>query len=236
MNLRLDWCNDEAATYAVEHWHYSHRLQAGKRARLGVWEDGKFIGAVIFTMGAGGTTKWAPRVGLKTTEMAELARVALRRGHRTPVSRVVAIAVKLLRKQSPGLRLLVSYADPAEGHHGGIYQAGGWIYVGTSTRAAEWIAPDGRQLHSRQVAGGKSNTIIQFGSVRLAPSRSDCQRVDKPPKHKYFLPLDDEIRALIAPLSKPYPKRVGSIPAETAVVQTEEGGSTPTPTLQERTQ
>lgn len=228
MNLRLDWCDNDAAAYAVAHWHYAHNMQAGKSARLGVWEDGKFIGAVVFTMGSGGATKWAPRVGLLQTEMAELARVALRHTHRTPVSRVVAIAVRMLRKQSPGLRLLVSYADPAQGHHGGIYQAAGWIYAGKSTASPEWLTPDGRQVHTRALA------VTQFGVKRSTGLRtSDCQRVARPAKHKYFLALDEEVRQRILPLSKPYPKCVGSETADTAAHPAAEGGSTPTPTLHE---
>jgi len=50
--LRIDWCSYDAARYAVEHWHYSRSLPCSKTARLGVWEDGKFIGAIVFAWGA----------------------------------------------------------------------------------------------------------------------------------------------------------------------------------------
>jgi len=230
MNLRLDWCSSEAAAYAVLHWHYARNVQPGKSAKIGVWENSRFVGAVIFTMGSGSTTKWATRVQLDRTEMAELSRVALWSSHQTPVSRILAIAVKMLRKQSPGLRLLVSYADPVHGHHGGIYQAAGWIYCGPSSVSQEWIAPDGRRLHNRELSGN-TGTVMQFGRVCIVPKRSECQQITNPPKHKYLFPLDPEIRERIAPLAKPYPRRVGSIPAETPVHPTGEGGATPTPTL-----
>ena len=49
------------------------------------------------------------------------------------------------------------------------------------------------------------------------------------PKYKYFMPLDDEMRKLIEPLRKPYPKRdkqaIGSY-------QEHSGGAAPTVTLQ----
>ena len=54
MNLRLDWCSHQAAKFAVEKWHYSRALQVGKAAHVGVWEDDKFIGVVVFT----GLTAW----------------------------------------------------------------------------------------------------------------------------------------------------------------------------------
>lgn len=50
--LVLDWIDYKAARLAVESWHYSRRMPAGKLAKIGVWEDGRFIGAIIFGMGA----------------------------------------------------------------------------------------------------------------------------------------------------------------------------------------
>ena len=90
---------------------------------LGCWEEGNFIGAVIFAWGA--NCNMAKHQGLKMTEAAELVRVALR-DHKTPVSRILSICIKMLKRQSPGLKLLLSYADPCHGHVGGIYQASGW--------------------------------------------------------------------------------------------------------------
>ena len=125
-DLTLAWCSHAAAKYAVEHWHYSRTMPAGKNAMIGVWEEGQFLGAVLFGTGAGNATN-GRRFGLaQRFEVAELVRVALRE-HRTPVSRIVAIALRMVRTQSPGLRLIVSFADPYHGHVGGIYQAMGWL-------------------------------------------------------------------------------------------------------------
>ena len=49
--LKLDWCSHEAAKYAVEHWHYSGRIPPSKLAKVGVWEDGQFIGAIVYGVG-----------------------------------------------------------------------------------------------------------------------------------------------------------------------------------------
>ena len=190
--LKLDWCSYEAAKYAVEHWHYSKTMPKSKLVKVGVWEDGRFIGVVLF--GVGATPNVTRGYGLEDAQIAELVRVALTK-HVTPVSRIVAVALKMLRKQSPGLRLLVSYADPDEGHHGGIYQAGNWCYVGQMGSDRE-ILVDGVWKHRRAV--GHSGTSSVKGRV-WRPT---------PGKHKYLYPLDDAMRKQIAPLAKPYPKRV----------------------------
>ena len=63
------------------------------------------------------------------TECAELCRIALNK-HVTPVSRILSIAIKMLKREMPGIRLLVSYADLNQGHEGKIYQASNWVFVG----------------------------------------------------------------------------------------------------------
>ena len=36
----------------------------------------------------------------------------------------------MLKREMPGIRLLVSYADLNKGHEGKIYQASNWVFVG----------------------------------------------------------------------------------------------------------
>src|SRR4051812_47005478 len=108
--LRLDWATGAAAKFACERWHYTGSLpNAG--VRIGVWEGGVFAGVILFGIGAGRSTDGS-RYGLRrANEVAELVRVALKPGHVHPVSRCVSIAVRMLRRQSPNLRLLISFAD-----------------------------------------------------------------------------------------------------------------------------
>jgi hypothetical protein len=120
--LRLDWCSYEAAKYAVEHWHYSMAMPAGKNIYVGVWENGEFTGAIIYGMGA--TPQLGKPYRLGIYQVCELVRVALRK-HYTPVTRLLAIAIRMVHRHNPGLRLIVSFADPSQGHHGGIYAGGG---------------------------------------------------------------------------------------------------------------
>lgn len=228
-DLRLDWCSHAAAKYAVEHWHYSGRMPASKSVYLGVWERGQFVGSVVFSHGASDAI--GKPYGLPQVNICELTRVALGR-HLSPVSRVVSVAIRLLRRQSPGLRMVVSYADPAQSHHGGIYQAMGWLYVGTTTPDKKYVDRNGREWHSRNASetGWKKN----FKRYTRAPKPSECTVIPIPAKHKYLLPLDEGMRHHVAPLAKPYPKRscAESIVADASAFHAGEGGSTPTSALQ----
>jgi antitoxin (DNA-binding transcriptional repressor) of toxin-antitoxin stability system len=222
-DLKLDWCSHEAAKYACEKWHYSGCIPKAKLAKVGVWECTRFIGAVIF--GCGACPQIAKPFGLKQTEVCELVRVALTK-HETPVSRIVAIASRLLSRSMPGIRIVVSYADPEQGHNGGIYQAGNWIYCG-HTKPTEWFedCETGERIHSHVYRRGKRGRAT-------ADKAAGIIRAVKLVKHKYLMPFDAEIRARIEPLRKPYPKRERSADSGTPGNQSGRGGAIPTRSLQ----
>lgn len=215
-DLQLDWCSHTAAKYAVEHWHYSKTMPKSKLAKIGVWEHGQFIGAVIF--GVGATRALVKRYGLMPEEGCELVRVALCQ-HHSPVSRIVSIALKMLRNEYQGLRLVVSYADPEHSHTGSIYQAGGWIYDGKSATADEYLFL-GRRWQGRSFRNSYKG-LEHHPSVKIIKGSS---------KYRYLYPLDKEIRQRILPLAKPYPKRVKDS-SEPAAIHAAEGGAAPTHTL-----
>ena len=189
-DLKIDWATFEAAKHACLNWHYSKCVPSGKLVKVGVWEKGKFIGVVLFGRGANHNMGKAFSAG--QDQCVELVRIALRK-HESPVSRIASLAMKFLRRANPGLRLVVSYADPDEGHHGGIYQAGNWLYTGTSGTAIKvWYK--GRWAHKKTV----DNAGIDQSGLKK-------KRVQG--KHRYLMPLDKEMKKRILPLSKPYPKR-----------------------------
>lgn len=226
-DLRIDWASHAAAKYACENWHYSGSVPVPPLVKIGAWEDGRFIGVVVFSRGA--TPSLLKPFGIKQDEGCELTRVALTK-HLTPVSRIIRLAIRFLKKKSPGLKLIVSFADPAESHHGGIYQAGNWVYSGKSSPSMEYIDKNGRRWHARMVK--KQGWTTVNGVVRKTLTPDECTAVKKPGKHRYLMPLDDEMRKRILPLAKPYPKRATSADSGTPGIQPGGGGANPTVALQ----
>jgi hypothetical protein len=202
-NLRIDWATHEAAKYACENWHYSKSVPVPPLVKVGAWERDKFVGVVIFSRGA--TPSLLNPFGLQQTEGCELTRIAMTK-HDTPVSRIVRLAIQFLKRNSSELRLIVSFADPSEGHHGGVYQAGNWIYSGQGSKSVEYIGPDGKRWHARMIK--KQGWTTVQGKRRKTLTPNQCTPVEKPGKHRYLMPLDEDMRQRIMPLAKPYPKRV----------------------------
>lgn len=200
-DLRIDWATHEAAKYACENWHYSKSLPVPPLVKIGAWERKKFVGVVIFSRGA--SSNLLTPYGLCSNEGCELTRIAMT-NHDAHVSRIVRLSVQFLKRNNPKLRLIVSFADPHYGHHGGIYQAGNWIYAGSTASGKEYWH-NGQRLHSRQVSEKGWN--IQQGVKRKTVRPSECKIISTPGKHRYLMPLDARMRKQIEPLSKPYPKR-----------------------------
>lgn len=218
----------------MERWHYSRSLPNQKLVRIGAWEAGRFIGAVVF--GDGANPGMFGPYGLTYEAGCELVRVALGK-HETSVTRIIALAIRMLVRQSPGLRLIVSFADPEHGHIGGIYQGGNWIYAGM-TQAADEYRINGVRMHGRALRSTRSThhsrdlatrNIEEWARRVLDPN---IKRVLGSSKYRYLMPLDAEMRARILPLAQPYPKRAGSIATDAPAHQAGEGGVTPTPALQ----
>lgn len=224
VDLKLDWCSHAAAKYAVERWHYSKTLPPPPRVSVGVWENTFFIGVVLFSRGA--CPHLLSPYGLQQTEGCEMTRVALTQ-HTTPVTRIISRAIMMLKKLSPTLRLIVSFADPMQGHTGIIYQAGNWVFVGDTSPDYFHIDKTGKKYHSRQVRRNGA-PIKQYGQYRLTPDPRAMKLVETTGKHRYLFPLDAAMQKQIEPLRKPYPKRAKDQAATCPVAL---GGETPTRTL-----
>lgn len=210
-------CEAKAASFATHKWHYSGTVPVGKQVKFGVWEHGIFVGVVCFGMGASPTLHRQFNIGRR--EVAELTRVALSK-HSTPVSRIVRISLQLLRAENPGLRIIVSFADPKQGHIGGIYQAGGWTYLGETNPKINYLL-NGKYYHSRSLSGRN------FGG--RAPSKGllgKAKKVHEPGKHRYAIALNKTDKKMLATMHLPYPKRTKPS-SEAAGSQPEKDGAIP---------
>ena len=135
-------------------------------------------------------------------------------------SNALAKTFKWIKDNDKNIKVLLSYADNAQEHLGGIYQATNWIYQGLSTDIAlmpNWGISLTKEphdwIHSRSV-------FNLWGSGNLEHLRKEIGkqgykefwRREEPPKHRYIQILPQskkEKRDLVKRLkheTKPYPK------------------------------
>lgn len=189
-------CEHKAAKFSVINWHYSHKMPVGKLTLFGAWEDDKYIGAMVF--GRGATSQIGKPFNLEQHQICELVRVAFKR-HKVEVTRCISIALRLLKKNSPTMRLVVSYADPLQGHDGAIYRAGNWFYLG-QTSATTMYFNGSRWLHARELTSG-SWAKKRWTKEQIA----DMPKRELPGKYKFAMPLDKEMREIIEKMAVDFP-------------------------------
>lgn len=199
MSLEIFACPRPLARQAVMDWHYSRSLPAAGLDCYGIRECGRFVGVVIFGMGA--NPRLGMPFGLPRAQVRELVRVALAGGRSIPTSRVVAACLDRLRKARPELRLVVSYADPRQGHIGTLYQAGNWTYLG-QTPPARVIRLFGERMHPRSLYQRHGTSSLAWLKAHVDPEATGSY---DPPKHRYAYAFDGQIRRRLRRLGQPYP-------------------------------
>lgn len=185
MKLKLDWCSHEAAKYACEYWHYSKCIPKSKLVKIGVWENDRFIGVIIYSLGA--NYNLHRLFNLKTTEVCELTRIALNK-HTNPVTKIVAISLKMLKKLCANLKLVVSYADRDQGHEGIIYKAGNWLRHGECFD--EHYLLFGKKIHPKTVGDRYGTRSIPYIRQNIDPTVTKLKTLGK---IRYIYKLDKRI-------------------------------------------
>ena len=147
----------------------------------------------------------------------EIARVAVHPdAPMNSTSRVVALANAHVARVTD-LEWVFSYADTGQGHHGGIYQALGAVYVGVSESRPGFML-DGKPIHPRSVvARYGTQAMANNEAVEAAAARGEKLEwvADmNTAKHAYILPIGNKasqraIRKALKPHEMPYPKRGG---------------------------
>jgi hypothetical protein len=198
--LLVDFCSYDAIKYACQNWHYSKTTPIGKIVKIGVWEDKKFIGCVLFSRGS--VRNIGSPYGLNQDQVCELTRIALT-DHTYPVTQIISKSIKLLKKNSPNLKLIVSYADSNQKHLGTIYQASNWIYTGHVKPNAILII-NGEIKLARSVNAKYGTRSLKWLKENVDPNAKHAE--DKG-RHKYLYPLNKMLRKKMMKLSKPYPKK-----------------------------
>ena len=117
-------------------------------------------------------------------------------------SRVLGLVIRALRRDT-SLKFLLTYADPAQGHLGIIYQASNWLYTGLSDAMPLYDLGDGRLRHSRSLSHAYGTHSMQH----FADHGVDVKVVKQIRKHRYIYFLDPAWRSRLQVPVHPYPKK-----------------------------
>jgi hypothetical protein len=168
----------------------------------GVYDHDRLVGGVVITAGARNGHRLLS--GADQSAVATLARLWIEDEiGKNAESHVLAVVARLIARDH-GLKMLLSYADPAAGHRGTIYMAAGWLYLGMSDTGRYLALGNGELRHPRSVA----STYGTNRPSRLRKMGIPARSVLVGGKHRYALVLDRSWAWRLAAQPKPYPARI----------------------------
>jgi hypothetical protein len=207
--MRLEKATYKAIKYSCMKFHYAKSVPVNTFGYSVFNNNKEFCGVVLY--GTGANNNIATQYKLKQGEVIELVRVALN-GKQECTSKCLSISLRLIKKDIPLCKMIVSYADIDQNHTGIIYQATNWTYTGISmqnTTDSSWIV-NGKRYHGRIISDwvkskGGLNGISRSEFLKKHYDKNAKEFITKG-KIKYLYPISHEMKKLCKSLSKPYPK------------------------------
>lgn len=140
--------------------HYAQRLPSISIA-FGLFIDGNLEG--ILTIGKPASNSLCEGVCGKEYKqyVYELNRLCVNEG--LPKNTLSQFVSKVLKELSTEKIILISYADEGANHHGYIYQATNWLYLGKTKERTDKYTPNGK--HSRHYTN-EYNHLRKFRSSK----------------------------------------------------------------------
>ena len=193
-----------AAKAILERNHYLHSMPGGSHLAFGVFAGHHLLGALTF--GAGPANVHRLVEGARRDDCMILSRLWLDDLlPKNSESKMIGVALRSLRRNTT-VKFVVSYADPAAGHVGVIYQATGWLYTGLSQATPLFDIGDGVVRHSRSL----SHSYGTHSTKHFAAHGATVRVIPQAPKHRYLRFLDSAWRPRLRVPVLRYPKREGS--------------------------
>jgi hypothetical protein len=141
----------------VKKWHYSGKVVNNSKLHFGAFLDGVLHGVMSFGSPLD-KSKVLPLVQpCLWNEMLELNRMAFDDYlPKNSESRCFSIAIKLLKKNAPHIKWILSFSDGTQCGDGTIYRASGFVLSAIKKNDQIWQAPTGEQFARMSLTDGKS--------------------------------------------------------------------------------
>ena len=173
--------NNKEAHDLILNTHYAGRLPSISYS-FGLFRDGVLAGIVTY----GKPSSSPQRKGVCGPDFAgyvlELNRLCLVDNLKNEASYLVGASLRMLPKPA----VIISYADPEQGHEGYIYQATNFIYCGLTEKRTEWKVRGMEHLHSATLAD-KFRGVKNPAKAIRAKYGDDFYLKPRPRKHRYII-------------------------------------------------
>lgn len=217
--------------------HYSGKVVPNSQLHFGVFLDGRCEGVMQFGPSSDkrkiitlvGDTKW--------NDFIELNRMAFSDNlPRFSESRAISVAIKLIKKNYPNIKWIVSFADGCQCGDGTIYRASGFYLTGLKVNTGMRISPTGKVYSQLTFSAHRPNEMYKFKEYKKLEGfmLRYIYFIDKTCKDKLTVPIIpfSKIKDMGAEMYKGQKIKRGEHEDNASGFQLEESGSIPTATLQ----
>lgn len=213
-DIRVAPISSRDARAIITRYHYSGKVDTRSQLSLGVFLNGRALGALQFgpsidkrkTIGLVAGTRW--------NEYLDLHRLAFSDElPRNSESRALAVAMRLIRHHYPHVRWVLSYADATQCGDGTIYRAAGFVLTGIKPNSSMWRLPDGT-VHAKIVFEPSFSSSVdagvkgRYGKTGSETSTAFLRRIGAIPlpgyQFRYIYFLDPAARARLTVPEIPY--------------------------------
>lgn len=203
--IKMERIDNDAARLFMSRHHYTHTCPKPVLA-YGVYHNGKMQCCVVYGRPVGKNLSSSIWEGGNDNECLELVRLfSYDECPKNIESWSISNSIKMIRRDMPQIKVLVSYADTGAGHIGYIYQASSWQYIGIGSSEHK-IFIDGERQHRRTLYSRYGTSSL----IELKDMLGDRLVVeeDRFTKNKYIKIINDKknVEKLLKVDFLPYPK------------------------------
>lgn len=203
----------------VKKYHYSGKVVNMSFLHFGAFLDDKLHGVLSY----GPPMDKMQVINLVTTtnistkekwnEMLELNRMAFDDYlPKNSESRCIAVSIRLIKKNAPHIKWLLSYSDATQCGDGAIYRAAGFKLTQIRKNTTIWIFPDGEKYTNISLKSDmkqRAKVCAKYGAKFIASTSMQCfkdigakEAEGCQNRYIYILSNDCKINATVIPFSK----------------------------------
>ena len=131
--------------------HYSHGCHNGPSPCYGLFYNTELIGVLMFATPCSENVRASIFGNDYKDWVTELHRLHIKDvTPKNTESWFISRCLKMLKKDKPNIKAIISFSDLTEGHSGIIYQATNFYKIGMTGKATFYIDESGRLRHPRQ--------------------------------------------------------------------------------------
>ena len=146
--IKLKVIPSKIAVPFIKKHHYSGKVVVNSNLHFGAFLDGKLHGVMSFGSSTDKSKIITLVKGTKWNEFLELNRMAFDDYlPKNSESRCISQAIKLIKKNAPNIKWIISFADGCSCGDGTIYRASNFVLTGIKKNTGICQLPNGEKIH-----------------------------------------------------------------------------------------